>query len=156
MFIAKVVPMSERHTFFMMIQGRWWKEFLRRNEEGKETHAYVLRGAAPPKTTVRILFYVTKPVAEVAGYAEFIERKVEAPEVLWKTNGEESVLNSEQYDEIVRGADKMSFVRFRNLHKAAKPVPLNDVLMFFSARRLPRRGFYVDKDRGDKLVAMMS
>jgi predicted transcriptional regulator len=148
--------MSERHTFFMMIQDKWWKEFLRRKGEGKETHAYVLRGAAPPKTALRILFYVTKPVAEVAGHAEFIERKVGTPEALWETNGEESVLSSEKYDEIVRGSDKVSFVRFKNLHEAAKPVPLNDVLMFFGVRRLSRKGFYVDKDKADKLVAMMS
>jgi predicted transcriptional regulator len=141
----------------MMIQDRWWREFLRRQREGRKTHAYILRGAAPPKTAQRILFYVTKPVAKLAGHADFIERKVGTPEALWQENGEESVLNSKaKYDNFIEGSDRVSFVRFKNLQIAVGPVPLNDVLMFFGVRRLSRKGFYADKDTGDRLIALMS
>jgi predicted transcriptional regulator len=141
----------------MMIQDRWWKEFLRRQKEGNKTHAYILRGAAPPKTAQRILFYVTKPVANLAGHADYIERKVGTPETLWQENGEESVLSSKaKYDNFIEGSDRVSFVRFKNLQEAVRPVPLNEVLMFFGVRRLSRKGFYMDKDTGDRLVALMS
>jgi len=141
----------------MMIQDRWWKEFLRHQKEERKTHAYILRGAAPPKTAQRILFYVTKPVAKLAGHADYIERKVGTPEALWQENGEESVLSSKaKYDNFIEGSDRVSFVRFKNLQEAVRPVPLNEVLMFFGVRRLSRKGFYMDKDTGDRLVALMS
>jgi predicted transcriptional regulator len=141
----------------MMIQDRWWKEFLRRQKEGKKTQAYVLRGAAPPKTAQRILFYVTKPVAKLAGHADFIERKVGTPETVWKENGDESVLGSKaKYEDFIKGSDRVTFVRFKNLQQAARPVPLNDLLMFLGVRRLSRKGFYRDKDTGDRLVALMN
>ena len=157
MLFREVTPMSEKHTFLMMIQDRWWKEFLLRQKEGKKTHAYVLRGPAPPKTAQRILFYVTKPVAKLAGYADFIERKVGTPGAVWEENGEESVLSSKtMYDEFIKGSDKVSFVRFKNLREACRPVPLNEVLMFFGVRRLARKGFYIDKDTADNLIVSMS
>ena len=152
-----MAPTSEKHTFFIMIQDKWWKEFLRRQKEGKKTHAYVLRGPAPPKTAQRILFYVTKPVAKLAGHADFIERKVGIPEALWQENGEESVLGSKaKYDAFIKGSDKVSFVRFKNLQEAVRPVPLNDILMFFGVRRLSRKGFYTDKDTGDRLLTLIN
>jgi hypothetical protein len=50
----------------------------------------------------------------------------------------------------------VSFVRFKNLQEAVRSVPLNEVLMFFGVRRLSRKGFYMDKDTGDRLVTLMS
>lgn len=139
----------------MMIQDKWWKEFLRRQKEGKKTHAYVLRGAAPPRTARRILFYVTKPVAKLAGHADFIERRIGKSDALWQENGEESVLGSKaNYDAFVKGSDRVSFVRFTNLQEAVSPVPLNDILIFFGVRRLSRKGFFMDKDIGDRLVTL--
>lgn len=150
--------MSEKDTFFIMIQDRWWQRFLLRLKEGKKVHSYVLRGAAaPPKDTSRLVFYVTKPVGRVAGFAEFIERKVGDPETVWNENGEESVLRSKQkYDSFVSGSQKVSFVRFKNLQEAARPVMLNDALMFFGVKRLSRKGFYMNKKTADKLVALMT
>jgi predicted transcriptional regulator len=116
----------------------------------------VQRGIAPPKGAQLILFYVTKPVAEMAGYAEFIERKVGETESLWQEHGSESVLSSrEKYDEFLKDAQKTSFVRMTNLHVAAKPIPLNNVLMSLGVKRLSRKGFYVNRETANKFVALM-
>ena len=69
--------MSEKYAFVMMVRSKWWNGFCERHHQGKDSHSYVLRGAAPPKDTSPVLFYVTKPVGKLAGYAEFIERVLE-------------------------------------------------------------------------------
>jgi predicted transcriptional regulator len=148
--------MSGKQAFVMMIQNIWWSEFRRRNHEGKRTFSFVLRGIAPPKDASRILFYVTKPVGEIAGYADFIERKVGDADKLWEEHGRESVLSSkEKYDGFVKDSRKVSFVRFRDLHEAAKAIPLNCVLSSLGVRRLGRKGFYIDKEAEDKFLGLM-
>jgi predicted transcriptional regulator len=148
--------MSEKYAFVMMIQEKWWNEFQRHNQQGRKIHLYVQRGVAPPKSAQLILFYVTKPVAEMAGYAEFIERKVGDPERLWQEHGGESVLSSkEKYDEFLRNAQKTSFIRIRNLHTAAKPIPLNNILMSLGVKRLGRKGFYINKETANRFIALM-
>lgn len=149
--------MSERKAFVMMVQNRWWTEFRRRKNEGKKTHAFVLRGFAPPKDASRVLFYVTKPVGEIAGYADFVEREVGETDKLWKEHGDESVLTSkEKYDGFVKDSWRVSFVRFKELHEAAKTIPLNQVLMSLGVRRLGRKGFYIDKKTEDEFMAVMN
>jgi predicted transcriptional regulator len=149
--------MSGKQAFVMIVQNRWWKEFCRRNHEGKNTHSFVLRGIAPPKDASRVLFYVTKPVGEIAGYADFIERKVGDADKLWKEHGDESVLGSkEKYDSFVKDSQRVSFVRFEDFQEAARTIPLSHVLMSLGVRRLGRKGFYIDREIEDKFVALMS
>ena len=148
--------MSGKRAFVMMVQERWWNKFCHRNHDGKKIHSFVLRGTAPPKDASRILFYVTKPVGEIAGYADFVERKVGNGDRLWKEHGDESVLNSkDKYDDFVKDSQRVSFVRFKDLHEAGKPIPLSVVQMDLGVRRLSRKGFYVDKQREDKFVEQM-
>jgi predicted transcriptional regulator len=148
--------MGGKQAFVMMVQGLWWNEFSRRNREGRKTHSFVLRGIAPPKDASRLLFYVTKPIGEIAGYADFIERKVGDANKLWKEHGDETVLGSkEKYVGFVKDSRNVSFVRFKDLHEATEAIPLNSVLMSMGVRRLSRKGFYVDKDIEEKFVTLM-
>jgi predicted transcriptional regulator len=149
--------MNENYAFVIMIKEKWWQEFLRLHHKGKQIQSYVQRGQAPPKNTSLIIFYVTKPVAKIGGYAEFVERKVGSAEKMWKTHGDESVLSSaEQYFDFVSGKQHVSFVRFKNLQEAANPISLNNVLLFLGVSRLSRKGFYVDKETADRLIELMT
>ena len=149
--------MKEKYGFVMMIREKWWREFCNLGSKGKETFSYVQGGWAPPKNTSLIFFYVAKPVGEVAGYAEFIERKVGDAESLWSEHGSESVLKSkEQYEEFIQGKERVSFIRFKSLHEASKPISLNNILMLLGVKRLARKGFYIDKETADKLIALMA
>ena len=148
--------MNAKMAFVMMIQEKWWNEFLHRNHQGTKIHAYVQRGAAPPKDTSLILFYVTKPVGEIAGHAEFMERKVGYAETLWKEHGSESALNSkEKYEDFIKGGQKVSFIRFKNLHEAARPIPVKDLLKLLGVKRLGRKGFYINKETETKFLTLM-
>jgi predicted transcriptional regulator len=149
--------MKENYAFVIMIKDKWWREFCRRHHEGKKAHSYVQGGWAPPKSTSLIFFYVTKPVAEIAGYAEFIERKVGDAESLWSQHGNESALQTaEKYAEFIQDKQRVSFIRFKNLQEVAKPIPLKNVLMLLGVKRLARKGFYIDKETADKLIALMT
>jgi predicted transcriptional regulator len=140
----------------MMIQDRWWQQFLRNNRQGSKVHSYVRTGAAPPKDASMMLFYVTKPVGEMAGYAEFIERKVGEPMEMWKQHGKESAISSrEGYEEFIGNSSKVSFIRFKNLREAANPILLKELLMLLDVKRLARNGFYTDQKLTDKLVSIM-
>jgi predicted transcriptional regulator len=148
--------MRERYAFVMMIKEKWWREFLRLHSKGREIQSYVRRGLAPPKNASLVFFYVAKPVCEIAGYAEFIERKVGKPEDLWKEYGGESVLESaEEYFQFVKGNTPVSFIRFKNLKEAANPIPLRNALMFLGVKRLGRYGFYIDREMAEKFLAIM-
>jgi predicted transcriptional regulator len=148
--------MSENHAFVIMIKEKWWREFLRLHHEGKQIQSYVQGGWAPPKNASVIVFYVTKPVAKISGYAEFVERKVGSAEEMWKERGEESVLSSaEQYFSFVSGKQRVSFIRFKNLHEATNPIPLKNALSLLGVNRLSRKGRYIDKETADKMIALM-
>jgi predicted transcriptional regulator len=146
--------MSAKYGFVMMIQPKWWNEFNARGD--RKAYSYVLKGGGPPKEASVILFYVTKPVGELSGYAEFIERKTGDPKNLWKKYGHESVLDTkEKFDEYIGEKEKASFIRFKNLRIARKPIPLSNILLFFSVKRLARIGFYIDKETTQELIEQM-
>ncbi len=154
--ITECGSMKEKHSFVIMIKDKWWREFCNHNHKGRKTHSYVQKGLAPPKNASLIFFYVTKPSRLIAGCAEFIERKIGNAEEMWVKHGSESVLESkEKYLAFLAGEKKVSFVRFTNLQEAFQPIPLNNVLMLLGVKRLARRGFYVDKETSNKLLASM-
>ena len=148
--------MKEKYAFVIMIKDKWWREFCRLRRKGKQVQSYVGGMRAAPTNASLLIFYVSKPVSEIGGYAEFIERKVGKPEELWKEHGDESVLNSEeQYFGFVNDKPIVSFIRFKNLNEAANPIPVKNILMLLGVKRLSRKGFYIDKETTEKMITLM-
>ena len=147
--------MTERYAFIFMIREKWWNEFRRLNRLGRTIHCYVQGGWAPPKDTELLFFYVVKPIGEIQGYAEFVKRKVGKKEDMWKEYGHESCLSEEQYDNLMRGRPNVTFIRFKNLWEASKPIPFNNILVLLGINRMSRKGFYIDKGTADKLIEAM-
>jgi predicted transcriptional regulator len=148
--------MVDKYGYVMMIQDKWWQGFLQRHREGKTVHSYVRTGFAAPKEASLLFFYVAKPVGEVAAAAEFVERKTGDPGEVWSEHGNESVLRSkEQFEEFIGDGQRVSFIRFRNMREAVKPVPLSNLSLLLGAKRLPRAGFYLDKATSHKLISLM-
>lgn len=148
--------MVQKYAFIIMIKEKWWNRFLSDRHEGKQMQSYVQKGVGSPKNASVILFYVTKPVAEIAGQAEFVQREVGDTTEMWEKHGGESVLKSQQeYRDLVGDRPQVSFIRFRNLREATHAIPLAYVLMLLDARRLSRRGFYVNKEIADKLTTLI-
>ncbi|MBS7659808.1 hypothetical protein KEJ28_03855 [Candidatus Bathyarchaeota archaeon] len=148
--------MSGDYGFIMMIRDKWWIRFCYFAHEGRRIHSYVSGPRAAPKWAFMLLFYVPKPVRELRGYAEFIERKVGDPEELWIKHGCETVFSSkEDYFRFIRGWRKVSFIRFKNFREAVNPMPFTNLCLLLGVKRLARRGFYIDREMVDKIVAML-
>jgi len=148
--------MMEHYAFVIMIKDEWWREFCHVKSKGRGVYSYVQGGWAPPRSASLIFFYVSKPERQIAGYAEFIERKVGHARELWKEYGSESVLDSEEkYLQFVKDKERVSFIRFKNLQEAAEPILLNKILELLSVRRLSRKGFYVDKETANRMLTLM-
>ena len=148
--------MSEHYAFVIMTKEKYWLLFRERSLQGRKTHSFVLKGAAPPKTTRILLFYVSNPAKAIDGYADFIERRMGTPEVIWNEHGDESVLKSKgSFLEFIGDPERVSFIRFTNLKKASNPISLSNLRMFLGVKRLSRKGFYLTKNMTDKLISMM-
>ena len=151
-----MVLLKERYAFVMMVRDKWWQEFVRLHRKGKQVQSYVQTGWGVPKKASMLFFYVVKPIGEVAGYADFIERKVGDAEELWKEHGHESVLSTaKKYFGFLDGRKKASFIRFENLQEAAKPITLSNLLMLLNVGRISRKGFYIDEKTAKKLKSSM-
>jgi hypothetical protein len=71
--------MKQYYAFVIMVRERYWIAYRDRHHEEKKVHAYVARGAAPLKNTPLLLFYVSKPVKSLCGYASLIRREIGDP-----------------------------------------------------------------------------
>jgi len=72
---------------------------------------------------------------------------------LWNSYGPETCLYSyEEYDDLMRGKEKATFVRFKDLHEGFKPIPFNLISMILEIERMPRRGRYINKEQVDGLI----
>lgn len=149
--------MAQKYAFVMMTKEKWWSRFLSDHREEKHTQSYVQKGVAPPKNASLILFYVSRPVAEIAGYAEFVQREVGEPTEAWKNHGKETVLRSEsEFREFIGDKSQVSFIRFQNLKEARHALPLAHVLNLLGVKRLSRKGFYVDRGTAEKMISDMA
>lgn len=139
-----------------MIKEKWWIRLCERNRAGKAIHAYIQGGVGRPKDTQLVFFYVTYPFKEIRGFGEFIERIVGSSEELWASHGHETCLSSyEEYEDLMRGRGKVTFVRFKNLHEGSVPIPFNIISEVLGIHRIPRRGRYINKEEAEELITLL-
>jgi predicted transcriptional regulator len=147
---------NERYAFVMMVRSTWWQRFRQQHHDGKQVQSYVRTGKTSPRKASKLFFYLVKPIGEIVGHADFIERKVGDPQELWKEHGLESVLSTvQQYKNVVKCKSEASFIRFENLYEAERPIALNSLLMLLGTSRLQRKGFYVNRETAEKLIDLM-
>jgi predicted transcriptional regulator len=145
--------MKANYAFIIMVKEKWWLEFCRRRRDGRLVQSYVQFGRAPPKNASLLIFYVSKPVGGICGYAEFVERRVGKAGELWEEYGKETVfVSSEEYFQFVKGRQQISFIRFKNLQEAVNPMPFGNICSLLGVKRLARRGLYVDREVAEKII----
>ena len=75
-----------------------------------------------PKNAQKLLFYVKKPVKQIRGIADFIERLTGESGELWRKYGAESCFETfEEYCAFAQGRTMMTFVRFRSFVELENP-----------------------------------
>lgn len=109
----------ERYAFILIADEKYWNRLRERNKASSETHAFVRKSKVTPKTAQKLLFYVKKPVMQIRGIADFIERLTGE---LWRKYGAESCFETfEEYYAFAQGRTMMTFVRFRSFVELENP-----------------------------------
>jgi len=144
---------SKRYAYILLITPKWWERLLDRVEAGKEFHAFVRKGLVGPKQANVLLFYVTHPLREIRGSAQFVERVAGKADDLWKAYGDETSPRSyPEYKAFLQGNPKATFIRFKNLQTLSQPVSASMVLQVTGVGRMPRGGKYINREMAQELT----
>ena len=112
----------KRYAFILIADEKYWDLLCERNRASGGTYAFVRRSKVAPKFTQKLLFYVKKPVMQVRGIADFVERVTGDSGELWRKHGGESCFETfEDYQDFTQGRMTMTFVRFRNFVEIKNP-----------------------------------
>jgi predicted transcriptional regulator len=112
----------ERYAFILIADEKYWNRLCERNKASSGIHAFVRKSKVAPKNAQKLLFYVKKPVMQVLGIADFVERLTVDSGELWRKHGAESCFETfEEYCAFAQGRTMMTFVRFKNFVERAKP-----------------------------------
>jgi predicted transcriptional regulator len=112
----------ERYAFILIADEKYWNKLCESNKASSETHAFVRKNQVAPKTAQKLLFYVKKPVMQVRGIADFIERLTGDSGELWRKYGAETCFETfEEYSTFAQGRTMMTFVRFKNFLEIENP-----------------------------------
>jgi predicted transcriptional regulator len=113
---------NEHYAFILIADEKYWNLLCERNQVNNGTYAFVRRSKVAPKSTQKLLFYVKKPVMQVRGIADFIERVTGDSGELWRKYGAESCFETlEDYCTFSQGRMTMTFVRFKNFVELENP-----------------------------------
>ena len=144
----------QKYGYIVLNLEKFWNRLCEQNKAGKQNHAFVRRSVVGPKETKKLFFYVTHPVKEIQGSADFVEYLSGCAKDLWASLGEESLLCSyDEYSEFLKGREKATFVRFKNLKIFPKAVPYKMMLSIIGKQHLPQGGMYITENMAKKLLS---
>ncbi|MEM2099117.1 MAG: hypothetical protein QXU99_05170 [Candidatus Bathyarchaeia archaeon] len=130
--------MEDSHYGFVLIMDeKYWDRLCMRNKTANgTTHVFVRKNLVGPSKAEKLLFYVKKPIMQICGVADFVERLVGNSNELWQKCGAETCFESfDEYAKFAGGRGKMTFIRFRNFIEVKNPKPTEVVRMTFGALR---------------------
>ena len=143
---------NERYAFILISDEKYWNRLRERTRAGREVHAFVRKNQVGPRETERLLFYVKKPIMQILGAADFVERLTGDREDLWKKYGAESCFEShDEYAGFAEGREKMTFIRFKNLTALENPKP-TVILITVLGSLQGFRGKYVSSEIAKQLT----
>ncbi|MCW4047297.1 MAG: hypothetical protein NWE99_07025 [Candidatus Bathyarchaeota archaeon] len=113
---------TDRYAFILVTDEKYWNKLCKRSMANETVHVFVRRSQVAPKAAEKLLFYVKKPVMQVRGTADFLERVTGPAEELWTKHGSETCFESfEEYCDFAQGRLEMTFVRFKNFAELENP-----------------------------------
>lgn len=140
--------MSDKHYAYILLSDeKWWNRLCERNRSGSETHAFVRRSRVGPLETQKLLFYVKRPIMQIRGVADFVERLAGDYKELWNTYGGETCLKTfNEYVAFLQGRKTATFIRFTNFRELETPVSMEVINTVLGVPRMPRGGKYLNRE----------
>ena len=143
---------NDRYAFILISDEKYWNKLRERNRANEGIHAFVRRNQVGPRETQKLLFHVKRPIMQVLGTADFLERVTGDREELWRKYGAESCFeSSDEYDAFAQGREKMTFVRFKNFTELENP-KATEVVRTVLGSLQGFRGRYIDEKTAKQLT----
>jgi predicted transcriptional regulator len=143
---------NDRYAFILVADQKYWNKLCERSRANMAVHAFVRKNQVAPKAAEKLLFYVKKPVMQVRGTADFLERLTGPAEELWTEHGGETCFESfEEYCDFAQGRLEMTFVRFKNFAELENPKTKDETRKILDSLQ-GLRGKYVNLETADQLT----
>jgi len=85
---------TERYAFILISDQKYWKKLSQSGKTDIRVHAFVRKNHVAPRAAEKLLFYVKKPVMQILGIADFVERLTGSTSELWAMYGTETCFAS--------------------------------------------------------------
>jgi len=146
--------LNKRYAYILISDEKWWNRLCERNRSSNEVHVFVRRNRVGPLETRKLLFYVKKPIMQIRGVADFIERLAGDYKELWNTYGDETYLRTfDKYISFLKGRKAVTFIRFANFRELENPVSMAVISRVLGVFRVPRGGKYLNRETANQLTA---
>ena len=143
---------TERYAFILISNEKYWNKLRERNRTNRGIQVFVRKNQVGPREAQMLLFYVKKPIMQVRGVADFIERLTGDREELWRKYGAESCFESfDEYAAFAQGREKMTFVRLKNFAELENPKS-TEVIRSVLGSLQGFRGKYVNEETAKQLT----
>jgi predicted transcriptional regulator len=142
---------NECYAYILISDEKWWNRLCERNSNG--IRVFVRRNRVGPLRTQKLFFYVKKPIMEIRGVADFIERSVGDYKELWNIYGDESYLRTfDEYVSFLKGRKTATFIRFTNFRELDSPVSIKVIRKVLGVLTMPRGGKYLNRETANQLT----
>ncbi len=145
--------LDEHYAYILLSDKKWWNRLCERNRSGSETHTFVRKNRVGPLETQKLFFYVKKPMMQIRGIADFIERLAGDYKELWNIyNSETCPKTFGEYVNFLQGRKTVTFIRFTNFRELETPVSMEAISKVLGVLRMPRGGKYLNRETANQLT----
>ena len=144
---------DECYAYILISEEKWWNRLCERNINSNQIRVFVRRNRVGPLKTQKLLFYVKKPIMQIRGVADFIERLAGDYKELWNMYGNETCLKTfSEYVIFLEGRKTATFIRFTNFHELDSPVSMKVISKVLGVLTIPRGGKYLNRETANQLI----
>lgn len=144
---------NECYAYILISDEKWWNRLCERNRNNNEIRVFVRRNRVGPLKTEKLLFYVKKPIMQIRGVADFVERLAGDYKELWNMYGDESYLETfGEYVSFLKGRKTVTFIRFSNFRELDSPVSMKVISKVLGVLTIPRGGKYLNRETANQLT----
>lgn len=144
---------NECYAYILISNEKWWNRLCERKRNNNGIRVFVRRNRVGPLRTQKLLFYVKKPIMQIRGVADFIERLAGDYKELWNIYGDETCLKTfDEYVSFLKGRKTATFVRFMNFHELDNPVSMKVISKVLGVLTIPRGGKYLNRETANQLT----
>ena len=144
---------NECYAYILISDEKWWNRLCERNRNINEIRVFVRRNRVGPLKTEKLLFYVKKPIMQIRGVADFVERLAGDYTELWNMYGDESYLETfGEYVSFLKGRKTVTFIRFSNFRELDCPVSMKVISKVLGVLTIPRGGKYLNRETANQLT----